>query len=100
MEHHSSVAVSGKVVAVEITQSSPSVIDVRLTLDTGTTLDVSLNDIYEPRASSVGIVDLYSFLLMRNTPPDVLQRALDEFDPDWEGKVQAWKRENDRKRKT
>ena|GEM_PF-7111762 len=98
--HHSLVAVPGNVIAVEITQPSLSVIAVRLTLDTGASLDVSLNDVYEPRASSVDVVDLYSFLLMQNTPPMVLQQALDGFNPDWEDKVQARKRENDRRSKT
>jgi len=33
------------------------VIAVCLTLDTGTSLDVSLNDVYAPRASSIDVDD-------------------------------------------
>ena len=56
--HHVLVAVPGIVTAIEITQLSLSVIAVRLTLDMRTSPDVSLHDVYEPRASSVDVVDL------------------------------------------
>jgi hypothetical protein len=94
IEQADAVAVPGDVVEAEVIETAPGDILVRLRLHTDAVVEVALKTVYDPQSSSVDVVDAYSFLLMQNTPPTELQRALDAFDPRWEAKVQERKQKN------
>ena len=95
MRQYVRVAVPGRVEKVEVSEPALGDIAVRLILDTGESLAVSLRDIGDPKPPAVDAVDLYSFLLLQSVSPALIQAAMDNFDGAWEQMVEERKRRND-----
>lgn len=88
------MAVPGKIADLELIESGDDFL-VRMTLESGEVLEVSGRSVYDPPVPFAGVDDLFGFLIMQDTPVELIDRELGRIDPDWEAAVEARRRSND-----
>jgi len=79
----------------EVIERGAGDLAVRLRLDDGTCHTFGGQDYYDPPRPFADAADVFFFLVTLNTPAPVMDRALTAADPNWEAKVQAYRRAND-----
>jgi hypothetical protein len=88
------VAVPGNVVDLSVVEQAPDDYLVQFTLDSGEVTRTTGREVYDPPVPFGDAAEVYFFLIMQNTPAELVYRELNAIDPAWEEKVEARRRAN------
>jgi len=95
VRHPGEVAVPGRVVDLAVARGAPDDYTVRFTLDSGKVIEATGLEVYDPPAPFADAAEVFFFLILQNTPAELVYRELNAVDPAWEAKVEARRRAND-----
>ncbi len=85
----------GRVVDLAVARGAPDDYTVRFTLDSGKVIETTGREVYDPPAPFADAAEVFFFLILQNTPAELVYRELNAVDPAWEAKVEARRRAND-----
>lgn len=77
----------GRIIDLAIETVPPDDHRLTFTVESGERVTVMGRDVYDPPAPLFDAFELWAFLIMQNTPADLIERELSKLDPHWEDVV-------------
>jgi hypothetical protein len=78
---------SGRITDLAIEEVAPDDHRITFTVESGAVVTVLGRDVYDPPAPLSDAFDLWAFLIVQNTPVNLIARELSRIDPHWEDVV-------------
>ena len=79
--------VPGRITDLAIEAVAPDDHRITFTVESGAVVSVLGRDVYDPPVPLSDAFDLWAFLIVQNTPVDLIERELSSIDPLWEDVV-------------
>lgn len=81
---------------LQVRHQEPDDYLVRFTLDSGEVVEALGRTVYDPPVPFADAGEVFHFLVMQNTPGELVYRELNAIDSEWESKVESRRRANDK----
>jgi hypothetical protein len=87
--------VPGRITDLTIEATAPDDHRITFTVESGAVVSVLGRDVYDPPVPFSDAFELWAFLIVQNTPMELIERELTSVDPHWEDVVTQRRPRND-----